>query len=489
MELSTALLLGLFLLVLLWWKMSRPKGFPPGPVPFPVVGNILQIDFSNPLKALKKFSEEYGPVYSIYLGLTPAVVVRGHKDLKEVLINKGHECADRPYNRLTEAVSGTKGLVLARYGQAWKEHRRFTLSTLRNFGLGKKSMEERICEESLYLIQEFKKKKDTLLDPHLVIDNAVSNIICMIVFGRRYEYDDSSFRNILNLIHINMKMATGFWAQLYNAFGFVKHLPLPHQKIFRNVEIFFDFLEKVLKEHKRTKVPGLPRDYIDCYLEELEKEQRESKTLTFDNKNLFISVSDLFIAGTETTSASLEWCLQYMMMYPEIQEKCQQEIDKIRGNREHLDYEDRLRMPYTQAVLQEVLRFSSVVPLGVSHAPIKDIQINGYTIPKGTIIMTDLSSVNYDEGLWKYPHEFNPENFLNSEGEFIKVDGFMPFSSGPRVCLGENLARMEIFLFFTTMLTHFQFQWPDLKSPPDNTPVFGVSQAPKRFKMRLVARR
>ncbi|XP_077311879.1 cytochrome P450 2C55-like isoform X1 [Lithobates pipiens] len=214
MELSTALLLGLLLLALLWKKFSRPKDFPPGPLALPVLGNILQIDFSNPLKNLKEFSKVYGPVYSIYLGFTPAVVIQGFKDLKEVLVNKGIDFADRPQNRLIEAINGNKGLVVARYGRAWKEHRNFTLSTLRNFGLGKKSMEERIHEESVYLIEEFRKKQDTLVDPHFVIDNAVSNIICSIVFGRRDDYNDTTFRDILNIVHENMKLATGFWAQV-----------------------------------------------------------------------------------------------------------------------------------------------------------------------------------------------------------------------------------------------------------------------------------
>ncbi|XP_075044992.1 cytochrome P450 2J4-like isoform X1 [Mixophyes fleayi] len=487
MELSTALLLGLVLLGLLWWKWSRPKGFPPGPPALPVMGNMLQMDFTNPMKALRKFSQTYGPVYSIYLGFTPAVVVRGLKDLKEVLVNKGVEFADRPQSKMTEVITKYKGLVMAPYGRAWKEHRRFTLSTLRNFGLGKKSMEERICEESSYLIQDLKENKDTLYDPHFVIDNAVSNIICSIVFGRRYNYDDRTFRDILNIVHDNLKLSSGIWAQLYNEFGFLRYLPLPHWKIFRNIEIIFGFLRKVLEEHKKTRVPGQPRDYIDCYLEELDKDQEDgSNKSTFDDENLFTSVSDLFIAGTETTSASLEWCLLYMMTYPDIQEKCREEINTIRGDREHLDYEDRVRMPYTQAVLQEVQRFASIVPMGIPHSPIKDIQLNGYTIPKGTVIIPDLSSVHYDESQWKYPHEFNPENFLNEEGELMKVDSFLPFSAGPRSCLGENLARMEIFLFFTTMLTHFEFQCPDHKSPPDLTPVFGITRPPKHFKMRLV---
>ncbi|XP_073461558.1 cytochrome P450 2J6-like [Aquarana catesbeiana] len=488
MDYFTLFLGGFVLLLLLRWKLSRPKGFPPGPIALPVLGNMLQMDFSSPLKGFKAFSKVYGPVFSIYLGFTPAVVVRGLKDLKEVLVNKGVDFADRPQNRLTELVAGGRGVVLAGYGRSWKEHRRFTLSMLRNFGLGKKSMENRICEESIFLIREMKKNKDTLYDPHFVLDNAVSNIICAIVFGRRYDYDDSTLRDILNLVHEHMKMATGFWAQLFNAFGFVRHLPLPHQKIFRNVKIVFGFLKEVLEEHKRTRVPGQPRDYIDCYLEELDKDNQDGYKSTFDEENLFTCMVDLFVAGTETTTSSLEWTLLYMMMYPDIQEKCREEIDKIRGDRDHLDYDDRVRMPYTQAVLQEVQRFASVVPLGVSHSPIKDVQLNGYTIPKGTVIITDLSSLHYDKSNWKYPHEFNPENFLNKDGELMKAESFLPFSAGPRACLGENLARMEIFLFFTVMLTHFEFHLPDPKSPADLTPVFGISQAPKSYKMRLVPR-
>ncbi|CAH2324586.1 cytochrome P450 2J6-like [Pelobates cultripes] len=432
MELSTVLSLVLVLLGYLWWKVTRPKSFPPGPLALPIVGNLLQVDFNNFLKDLKEFSKAYGPVYSIYLGTTPAVVVRGYKAIKEVLITKGTEFADRPLNGILQAVSGNRGLVIAPYGQAWKEHRRFTLSTLRSFGLGKKSMEERIAEESSYLIKEFEKNKDTLLNPHVAIDNAVSNIICSIVFGRRYDYDDSTFQNVLNLVHENMKLTTSVWTQ--------------------------------------------------------EREQDSSRT-TYDSKNLFACVVDLFVGGTDTTSASLEWCLLYMMRFPDIQEKCRNEIDKVRGDRERLDYEDRVCMPYTQAVLQEVQRFTNVVPLGAPHSTLKDEQLNGFTIPKGTMIIIDLSSLHKDETYWKYPDEFNPENFLNEDGELLKVESFLPFSAGPRGCIGENLARMELFLFFTTLLTHFEFQWPDPASPPDLTPVFGITQPTKPFKMRLVSRR
>uniref|UniRef100_A0A6I8RMA8 Cytochrome P450 family 2 subfamily J member 2 n=1 Tax=Xenopus tropicalis TaxID=8364 RepID=A0A6I8RMA8_XENTR len=483
MELGIALLLGLVILVIFCCKKQQPVGFPPGPAAMPVLGNILQMDFSNPLKDLQKLSEVYGPVYSIYLGLTPAVVVRG---FKEVLVTQGIEFADRPQNRLTNLISTNKGLVAAAYGLSWKEHRRFTLSTLRTFGLGKKSMQEKILEESEHLIYELNNHKDSLLEPHFVLDNAVSNIICSVVFGRRYDYHDSTLRNVLYYVHENMKLASSIWAQLYNTFGFIHYLPLPHRKIFQNLEIIFGFLRSILEEHKRSRLPGEPRDFIDCYLEELSKDNRKT---TFGEDSLFFCVTDLFVAGTETTSASLQWGLLYMIMFPEIQEKCREEIDRVLGTRDHLEYEDRENMTYTQAVLQEVQRFASVVPLGVPHSTIKDVQLHDFTIPKGTLIITDLSSVHYDETHWKYPHEFNPENFLNEEGELLKIESFLPFSAGPRVCLGENLARMEIFLFFTAMLQHFEFHLPDPTCRPDFTPVFGLTQAPKQFKMKLVPRR
>ncbi|XP_072278839.1 cytochrome P450 2J4-like [Pyxicephalus adspersus] len=488
MDIITLLVVGFALLLLLQWKLSRPKGFPPGPIALPLVGNLLQIDFTNPLKDLKAFSKVYGPMFSIYLGFTPAVVIRELKHVKEILVNKGVDFADRPQNRLIQLISGGRGLIFAGYGSSWKEHRRFTLSTLRNFGLGKKSMEQRICEEAAFLIDEMKKNKGSLYDPHFVLGNAASNIICSIVFGRRYNYDNPTFRDLLNLVHEHTKRTSGFWAQLFNAFGFIKHLPLPHQKVIRNIKVIFGFLRNVLEEHKRTRVPNQPRDYIDCYLDEVDKEKQDGYKSSFDDENLLTCMLDLFIAGRETTSSSLEWTLLYMMIYSDVQEKCRTEMDTVRGDRDHLDYEDRVRMPYTQAVLREVQRFASILPLGVAHSPIKDVQLNGYTIPKGTFIITDLSSVHYDESSWKYPYEFNPDHFLNKDGELIKTESFLPLSAGPRVCLGENMAQIEIFLFFTTMLTHFEFHCADPKSPPDLTPVFGVSQTPRCFKMRLVHR-
>lgn len=107
----------------------------------------------------------------------------------------------------------------------------------------------------------------------------------------------------------------------------------------------------------------------------------------------------------------------------------------------------------------------------------------GYSIPKGTVVIPNLSSVLFEEGQWKSPREFNPENFLDDKGEFVKPEAFMPFSLGPRMCLGEGLARMELFLFMVTLLRKFNFIWPKDAGEPDFTPVFGTTQTPKPYRM------
>uniref|UniRef100_A0A6J0UMX2 Cytochrome P450 2J6-like isoform X3 n=1 Tax=Pogona vitticeps TaxID=103695 RepID=A0A6J0UMX2_9SAUR len=479
-------LLVLSIILYYFWKRGRPKDFPPGPRPLPFFGNVFQMGFRNPLKYLQKMGKQYGPVMTFHAGQTTMLLIRDVTLAKEVLLTKGTEFAGRPENPITDFTSKKKGIIMAPYGQAWKEQRRFSLMVLRNFGLGKKSMEERILAEVAHLIQAFTENMRAPFDPLCFIDRAVTNIISSIVFGKRFEYEDATLRNVLDLLHLNLKLSTGPWALLYNEVPLLRRLPLPHKTIFENVQKVFAFFTKELDEHKATFVPGEHRDFIDAYLDELQKP--EKKGLSFDDENLLIVVSDLFLAGSETTARTLQWGLLYMMAYPEIQEKCQQEMDAVLGNNACLKCDDRERLPYTNAVIHEILRFSSVVPLGLAHAPIKDMQLSGYVIPKGTAVVINIHAINHDESLWKSPNKFDPSNFLNEKGEFVKPEAFLAFSAGPRVCLGENLARMELFLFFTSMLRNFQVSWPDESSAPDCTPQFGGVMAPSPFMMSLKQR-
>ncbi|XP_070809299.1 cytochrome P450 2J6-like [Pituophis catenifer annectens] len=479
-------LIVLSLLFLYLWKNQRPKGFPPGPWGLPLIGNLLQFRKKDPLKVLDQLAQKYGPIFSLNIGGTLAVFTHGFPSVKEVLVTKGTEFAGRPDNPIVDDIVKKKGIVAAPYGQAWKEQRRFSLMLLRNFGLGKKSMEEKILQEASYLIQTFTDNMGAPFDPSLFLETAVTNIMSSILFGKRFENNDNTLRTVMHAIHQNIKMATGSWAMLYNAVPLVRNLPLPHQRIVRNGHKFFSFLEKMLEEHKATLIPGETRDFIDAYLEEIKEAER--KASSFEEEQLLILLVDLLTAGSETMVGTLWWALLYLVAFPEVQEKCQKEIDAILGSNSNLQYEDREKLPYTNAVIHEIQRCTTIVPLGVAHAPIQNAQLGGYQIPKGTTIFTNLHSVHHDESQWKFPHEFNPSNFLNAKGEFVKPEAFLLFSAGPRGCLGENLARMELFLFLTTILRNFRLSWPDKSQAPDLTPNFGLTQYPSSFKISMKGR-
>ncbi|XP_059190460.1 cytochrome P450 2F2-like [Centropristis striata] len=483
---ASIILLWLFLVfIFLQFKTRKPKNFPPGPPVLPIVGSILNLSLENPLKDFERLSKTYGDVYSLFLGPKPAVVINGMKAMKEAILTKGVDFAGRPQDMYVNDTTRRKGLILADYGSSWRDHRRFALMTLRNFGLGKNSMEDRIHGELEYVIDKLDKSVGKSFSPELMFHNASSNIICQVLFGKRYEYDDEFIKVIVQCFTENAKLANGPWAMLYDSFPMIRWLPLPFQKGFSNSEICRNLSADLLKEHKKTRVPGEPRDFIDCYLDELDK---RGDGTSFSEDQLSIYVLDLHFAGTDTTSNTLLTGFLYLSTYPHIQERCQQEIDSVLGGKDKASFDDRHNMPYVQAVTHEVQRVANTVPLSVPHCTTKDTELMGYSIPKGTLIIPNLTSVLSEEGQWKYPNEFNPENFLNDQGEFVKPEAFMPFSAGPRMCLGEGLARMELFLIIVTMLRKFKFTWPEDAGEPDYTPVYGVTLTPKPYHMKIQLR-
>uniref|UniRef100_A0A4W6CT98 Cytochrome P450, family 2, subfamily Y, polypeptide 3 n=1 Tax=Lates calcarifer TaxID=8187 RepID=A0A4W6CT98_LATCA len=475
MDFTTVILVGLILALLLIFRVKNSKRYrlPPGPTALPLIGNLPQLDKNAPFKSFIKFSETYGPVLTLYLGWQRTVVLVGYDAVKEALVDQADDFTGRgPLPFLLKATRGfgntrhfksitsvqgsvivsiwststcfpVSGLAISN-GERWRQLRRFTLTTLRDFGMGRKGMEEWIQEESKHLRARIETFKAAPFDPTFLLSRTVSNVICCLVFSQRFVYEDKQFLHLLNIISEILRFNNCPVGQLYNIFPWLmERLPGHQHTVFAQIEEIREFIRMKIQEHKETLDPSSPRDYIDCFLIRMNQE-KHIPTTEFNYDNLVSTVMNLFLAGTETTSSTIRYALSVLIKYPHIQEKMQQEID-------------RSHSPFTDAVIHEVQRFLDIVPFSLPHYALQDITFRGYTIPKDTVIIPLLHSVLKEEKQWATPWSFNPQHFLDQNGNFKKNPAFLPFAAGKRACVGESLARMEIFIFLVSLLQHFTF--------------------------------
>ncbi|XP_052032755.1 cytochrome P450 2J4-like isoform X1 [Apodemus sylvaticus] len=487
-HLWTLLLAALTLLLLNdYLKNRHPKNYPPGPRRLPFVGNLFQfdLDLSHLHLGIQPFVKKYGNLISLDFGAISSVVITGLPLIKEALTGMEQNFLKRPILAARQHVFKNNG-ILSSSGQTWKEQRRFTLMILKNFGLGKKSLELRIQEEAHHLVEAIGKEKGQPFDPHFRINSAVSNIICSITIGERFEYENNQFQELLKLVDETTCLEASKSIMFYNVFPSIfKYLPGPHQKVFSNWEKLKLFFSRMMDSHWKDLNPDKPRDFIDAFLIEMSK-YPDKTTTSFNEENLICSTLDLFFAGTETTSTALRWALLYITAYPEVQEKVHSEIDRVISHGRQPSTDDRDSMPYTNAVIHEVLRMGNIIPFSVPREVAADSTLAGFHLPKGTMVLINLTALHRDPKEWATPDVFNPEHFLEN-GQFKKRESFLPFSVGKRNCPGEQMARSELFIFFTALMQKFAFK------PPINEKLslkfrMGVALSPVSYRICAVPR-
>ncbi|XP_076818420.1 cytochrome P450 2U1-like isoform X2 [Clavelina lepadiformis] len=228
--------------------------------------------------------------------------------------------------------------------------------------------------------------------------------------------------------------------------------------------VVFEFLQDIINQHEESYDQEDLRDFIDAFI----KEMKKAKGKAFSGNQLLQYIRELFIAGTETTTSTLNWALLCLLHFPESQKKLREEVLNVIGAEGVASMSHKPSMPFTNAFIQELMRYRTLVPLSLFHKTNEDTELFGYFIPKNTVVAPNIWAVHNDPEYWKEPEKFQPERFINDKGEFVASSHVIPFSVGPRYCLGEQLARMEVFLFLVSMVQKFEFS-PD---PDDrNLPV------------------
>ncbi|XP_030004967.1 cytochrome P450 2U1 isoform X1 [Sphaeramia orbicularis] len=492
-----------YCLLHLYRKRQKFANIPPGPKPWPVVGNFghflippfvrrrlgQQVDNTgkSAVCVLTEQAKVYGNVYSLFVGSHLMVVLNGYEVLRDALSNHPEVFSDRPDVPAITLMTKRKGIVFAPYGPVWRKQRKFCHTTLRNFGFGKLSLEPCVLQGLAVIKTELLRLNEEAggdgVDLAPLITNAVSNVICSLTLGQRFHHEDREFRTLLNLMGRGLEICVNSPAVLINIFPLLYYLPFGIFKELRQVERDITvFLKNIITRHRETLDPENPRDLIDMYLLEMLAQQAAGeKDSSFTEDYLFYIIGDLFIAGTDTTTNSVLWVLFYMVLYPDIQDKVQAEIDKVVGKHQVPSMTHKGSLPFTEATIMEVQRLTVVVPLAIPHMTSETSKFRGYSIPKGTVIIPNLWSVHRDPTVWDDPDSFNPSRFLDSEGKLLRKECFMPFGIGRRVCMGEQLAKMELFLMVTSLLQAFTFRLPEGLPPPPLQGRFGLTLAPCHF--------
>ncbi|KAJ9587374.1 hypothetical protein L9F63_019099 [Diploptera punctata] len=434
-----------------------------------------------------EWRKKYGPIVGYVLGSGKFIAICGPHEVLEVL--KRDEFQGRPKHILKERSFNKPLGIFFSDGPYWVDQRRFTLRYLRDLGFGKKSMESQIMDEVEEVIKDMAQKIE--FQGNGMFDVSTLNVLWRMLAGKRYSRDDNELKDLL------MKLKNAFRSgspvgRIAAILPILKHIKFGHShsghsEVVNTLHQLQEFFRKSIHEHKKTIDENNPRDFLDIYINEMNKQSNNPES-NFTEEGLITICLDMFSAGGETTSGSLEFSLMYMVLYPQVQEAVHKELDAVVGQNRRPSLDDRPNLHYVEAVLTELLRVCSIAPVTPPHRTTKDTYINGYFIPQDTTLAICLYSLFQDKEHWGDPEVFRPERFLNSEGVYVKDDWMIPFGAGKRVCLGEGLARSTVFLFFTTLLQEFTFTVPEGDPPPSEIPLSGTVIAPQSFNVKVTKR-
>ncbi|KAK3085480.1 hypothetical protein FSP39_004034 [Pinctada imbricata] len=475
--------------VLCFKTYRRRQGLPPGPLCLPFVGTLLSAGLSQHPTDIAKLRKKYGDVYTLMFGSKVIIMVTGSEAMREIIIKHADSVTDRPpVSQMLQLNNGCG--IIATSGELWKQQRSFALKTLRSFGFGKRCLEHQILQEVEIFMGEITKRGGEPFYAKEVLSPAFANIICSIVFGKRFEYNDERLNIVLRVINLDFAKINIVLRMIGMTLPWLRHLPGDitgfKQRMRYETEIKF-FINSEIQRHKDSFDENEIRDYIDAFMLEQIREKNNANS-TFSDQQLLASVRDLFIAGSETTATTISWALLYLMANPSVQNRMRKEIDDVIGKTGKPSLEHKSKLPYCEVVITEVQRLGNIAPFAVPHHVSDDVIWRDFLIPKGASLMLNLDSVLMDPITFPSPEKFDPERFLNEEGKCVGQNSFIPFGLGRRVCLGESLARMELFLFIISLVQNFEILKENDQSELSFEEIRGGTRSPVPFKVRFKPR-
>ncbi|EGI60832.1 Putative cytochrome P450 303a1 [Acromyrmex echinatior] len=522
--LVTATILAIIILLLLYLSCQKPKGYPPGPRWWPILGCAWEIarirqETGYLFKTCSMLCKKYGPVVGLKIGQDRIVIMNDLESIRAMLTNK--DCDGRPNGPFYKARTwGVIQGILIADDKLWVEQRRFVIRHLRDFGFGRTSMLTIIEDEALKLVEHFKKMLKNRYN-YETADTRKMTTINNNNIGQIYKLQKDSKNkpnelNICDEFHVledkiskprtvadlymkaeayaevrKVSQSAGMIISMDDAFGVTVLNSLWRMMAGRR----YDPGDKELTHLQRilTKLLieidmiGAPFGHFPL-LRFIAPEMSGYKAFVETHRELWAFIKllaiclDLFIAGSETTSKVLSFGFLNLILNPQIQRKAHEEIDRVTERNRFPILADKPKMPYVEAIVMESLRVFVGRTLSVPHRALKDISIVGHKIPKDTMLVANFNGILMDE-TWDDPEDFRPERFLDNNGNIITSEKFFPFGMGRHHCMGETLARNNIFIIIATLLHAFNFSViPGEPRPTTQDFVDGATAGPKPYR-------
>ncbi|XP_009596429.1 geraniol 8-hydroxylase-like [Nicotiana tomentosiformis] len=472
MENVTILLGLLFIWILVYGVMSlgrskNKKRLAPGPFPLPIIGNLHLLG-DKPHISLAKLSKIHGPIMNLKLGQINTVVISSSVLAREVMQKRDLAFANRSVADALRARNHSDfSVVFLPVNSRWRTLRKIMNSNI-------------FSGNKLDANQHLRTKKIQELVDHC--HKSAKN-------GETVDIGRAAFRTSLNLLSntiFSKDLSDPFSDSAKEFKDLVWSIMVEAGK--PNLVDYFPFLVKIDPQGIRrrmtdhfTKILDLMSGLIDERL----KERKLRNHANVDVLDALLNIShdspeeldrnlieqmclDLFAAGTDTTSNTLEWAMAELLQNPHILEKAQEELAQMIGRGKLVDEADIAQLPYLRCIVKETLRIHPALPFLIPRKVEEDVELCGYIVPKDSQVLVNVWAIGRDSGLWENPLVFKPERFWESE---IDVRGqdfeLIPFGAGRRICPGLPLAIRMIPVALGSLLNTLNWKLQGGIAPKD----------------------
>ncbi|GMS93600.1 hypothetical protein PENTCL1PPCAC_15775 [Pristionchus entomophagus] len=474
--------------VVYYYGINRILGLPPGPPPLPLIGNMLSFKWDLD-RVLLDWKARYGRIFTVWLPF-PMVVIGDYEVLQKHVVKDGDVfLAKRNAEQLNEIMLGGPYGLVFEDNKIVKEQRKFALKSLHEVGFGSAALEDVVHHNAIEVVNRWRKSEGAAVDVTDNIMKAISNVVWSIIFGDNVDFDSEMVTKFRQLQQSGLPLMGGPFMMFIEYVPALRKLDFLFGSPIKRLQAIMDETNTMLKEAiettKKSFNPSadLPRCYVEAFLREMKKNEEAGKPAgNFHPQQMQMSAATLWGAGVETTVSTLRLCCLELVNHPDVQLKLQKEIDDVIGER-RIRLDDQKVLPYTCAFLQEIYRIGHVLPINFLRQTTQDTEIEGMSIAAGTTVLPQFSMVHYDPKEFERPDYFCPERHIDN-GQFVKDPRITPFSIGKRNCLGEPLARMEIFVLFATFIQKCHFSTVG-KVPPPVTFVTNFGRSVHPFTVKI----